>query len=102
MNQLLFATLLALAPAGGAHVVHIADFAFAPAAVTVAVGDEVTFVNDDTEPHTATSTAFDSGGLDLHQSWTHRFTRPGTFAYHCTLHPGMTGRIVVRAARPKA
>ena len=85
---------------GGAHAVEIADFAFAPATLTIAVGDTVTWTNADPVVHTATSTsgAFDSGDLATGESYTLTFTAPGTHDYLCTPHPTMTGRIVVQAA----
>lgn len=100
MYGFFLATLVAVFPPPGAPVVHIADFVYKPASITITVGQEITFVNDDAEPHTVTSTAntFDSGGLDTKQSWKHRFTRVGTFAYRCELHPQMLGTIVVRKA----
>jgi plastocyanin len=77
--------------------VHIAGFSFKPAVLTVPVGTTVTFVNDDTEAHTVTATGktFDSGGLDLHDSWKHTFSKVGSFAYVCQLHPYMKGKIFV-------
>jgi plastocyanin len=79
--------------------VHIANFAFKPSVTTIAAGTTITFVNDDTEPHTVTAVnkSFDSEGLDLHQSWKHTFAKPGTFAYFCELHPYMKGKIIVTA-----
>lgn len=81
-------------------VVHIKNFAFAPATLHVAPGDSVAFVNDDSEAHTATSItrAFDSAGLDTGDRWVHRFTKAGTYAYICALHPYMKGSIVVSPA----
>jgi len=88
------------------HSVDIADFAFAPATLTVAAGDTVIWTNRDPVVHTATSTtgAFDSGDLAQDQSFSLTFTAAGTFDYLCTPHPSMTGRIVVRApaAEPTA
>jgi len=77
--------------------VHIKDFAFSPARTTVAVGTRVRFVNDDQDAHTVSSTtrAFDSGGLDTGDVWTHAFSKPGTYTYICALHPYMHGTIVV-------
>jgi len=88
------------ARAGGAHAIEIADFAFAPATLTIAVGDSVTWTNADAVVHTATSTsgAFDSGDLATGESYTLTFSAPGTYAYLCTPHPTMTGRIVVEPA----
>jgi plastocyanin len=88
------------APAAPAPVtVHIVNFKFSPAVVTIPAGMTVAFVNDDQEPHTATATdkSFDSEGLDLHQSWKHTFEKAGTYAYFCEMHPYMKGKIVVTA-----
>jgi len=90
---------VAVAATQPAVTVHIANFAFKPSVVTIAAGTTVTFVNDDAEPHTATAMdkSFDSEGLDLHQSWKHSFTKPGTYAYFCEMHPYMKGKIFVTA-----
>lgn len=63
--------------------VHIKNFMFVPATLTVAPGTSVAFVNDDDEPHTVTSNdkSFDSEGLDTHQTFTHTFAKAGTFTY---------------------
>jgi plastocyanin len=104
MKHLVLAALIAAAPAPSAPAVAIKDFAFAPATVTVIAGQTVRFVNRDEEAHTVTAKdgSFDSGGLDTGASWTHRFDRPGRYAYFCSLHPYMTGTIVVIAARGRA
>ena len=81
-------------------VVHISSFAFHPADLTVQTGETVTFVNDDSVPHTATANdrSFDSGNLDQNAKWSHRFDTAGTFRYICTYHPMMKGTITVKAA----
>lgn len=86
------------------HAVTIADFAFAPAELTITAGDSVTWTNADPVAHTATSTsgAFDTGDLEQGESSSVTFTEPGTYDYLCTPHPSMTGRIVVRAAAAPA
>jgi plastocyanin len=85
---------------GATHEVAIADFAFAPATLTIAAGDTVTWSNEDAVAHTATSTtgAFDSGDLGQGESFSFTFATPGTYDYLCTPHPTMTGQIVVQAA----
>ena len=105
-TPLLAAIVLAVAapspaPAAPAAAVHIKNFAFVPATLTVAAGTVVTFVNDDLEPHTATAVdkSFDSEALDTHESWKHAFLTPGTFAYFCELHPMMKATLLVKAAR---
>ena len=79
--------------------VHIKNFMFVPASVTVAPGATVTFVNDDDEPHTVTSTikAFDSEGLDTHQAFKQTFAKAGTYMYFCEVHPYMHGTVIVKA-----
>ncbi|MGB8967094.1 MAG: cupredoxin family copper-binding protein [Candidatus Cybelea sp.] len=82
--------------------VHIKDFKYGPPALTVHVGDRVTFVNEDDEAHTVTATdkSFDSEGLDTAGTWQHVFTKPGTYRYFCELHPYMKATIVVLPAAP--
>ena len=86
---------------GPTATVHFRNYAFSPLTITVAAGTTVEFVNDDGDAHTATADdkSFDSGALDTHETWRHRFTHSGTFAYFCALHPYMKGRIVVTAAK---
>jgi plastocyanin len=86
------------AAAPRAQAVRIRNFAFAPAVLNVAPGTVVTWVNGDEDPHTVTATAkaFHSAALDTGGRFSFTFTRPGEFAYFCSLHPHMTGKIVVR------
>ncbi len=114
MNKIFSAlqgTLLALAMTAGASAavppllpavatVHIKDFKYHPPALTVHVGDRVTFVNDDDEAHTVTATdkSFDSEGLDTAGTWQHVFAKPDTYRYFCELHPYMKATIVVLPA----
>ena len=67
--------------------------------VTVQPGTTVTWINHDEEPHTVTSTTdvFRSPGIDTDETYSHTFTQPGTYEYFCTLHPLMTGKVVVRS-----
>jgi len=86
-------------PAAGGHTVTIKNFAFSPATLTVKTGSKVTFINEDTTPHTATSqgsSTINSGDLTKGQSYTVTFTKAGTFPYICTIHPDMRGTIIVR------
>ena len=101
INLAAFVAIFALLGAAPSpHVVHVKDFAFQPATLTISAGQRVTFQNDDDEAHTVTATdkSFDSAGLDSGQSWTHTFERPGTYTYFCALHPYMKGKIVVKRA----
>ena len=76
----------------------VADFAFQPATLTVEVGATVTWLNKDEEPHTVSSDTglFRSGALDTRGTFQFRFDKAGTYHYLCSIHPHMTGTIVVR------
>ncbi len=84
----------------GAAKVVIDNFTFDPPTLTVPVGTEVTWVNQDDVPHTATSVvkprAIDSGTLDTDQTYSHVFTTAGEYDYFCAVHPHMTGKVVVK------
>jgi plastocyanin len=77
----------------------ISDFKFAPATLTVHVGDTITWTNDGPSPHSATAHdgSFDTGVLKKGASASHTFTTAGTFSYFCTVHPFMHGTVVVVA-----
>jgi plastocyanin len=96
------ATPPATAPAAPAadHRVVIDNFTFSPATLTVPVGAAVTWVNRDDVPHTVTSPTrprlLESPALDTDDTFRHVFTEPGTYAYYCTVHPRMTGQIIVK------
>jgi plastocyanin len=80
--------------------VKIDNFSFAPATLTVAVGTAVTWTNRDDIPHTVVSTddprAFKSKVLDTDEKFSYTFTKAGTFPYFCSVHPKMTGTVVVK------
>lgn len=80
--------------------VDIRDHAFSPAQLNVAPGTTVTFVNNDTESHTATADngLFDTGVLEPGYSFDVFLEGSGTVTYHCELHPNMQGSIVVGQA----
>jgi plastocyanin len=84
--------------------VAIQNLSFAPAALTAPVGTTVRWVNRDGPPHTTTSDTglWDSSVLRSGQSFTFTFTEPGTFPYHCDIHPQMTATITIMAAEPTA
>jgi plastocyanin len=89
------------APAGAEDTaVKIENFTFASQRVTVKVGTTVTWTNDDDIPHTVTSStkAFKSKVLDRDDKFSFTFTTPGIYEYFCSLHPQMTGTLVVEAA----
>ena len=80
--------------------VAIAGFAFDPATVTIQVGNVVTWTNQDNVPHTATASdgSFDTGQLANGAFETVTFNSAGTFDYVCSIHPQMTGSVVVETA----
>jgi amicyanin len=92
------ATLL-LPSAGAAEDVQVKidNFTFTPPSLTVKAGTTVTWRNEDDIPHTIASTvrAFKSKALDTDDSFSFTFTEPGSYDYFCSLHPHMTGKIVV-------
>ncbi len=78
------------------NAVSIGDFKFEPADITVAVGTTVTWTNNNTQPHTATSAGnFDTGAIQPGASMTVTFDKAGTFSYICSFHPFMTGSVTV-------
>jgi amicyanin len=81
--------------------VEIRAHGFSAPALTVKVGTTVTWINHDDDAHTVTSTAnaFRSPGLDTDETFSFTFTQPGTYEYFCTLHPLMTGKVVVTPER---
>ncbi|MEA2469283.1 MAG: hypothetical protein QOE38_281 [Thermoleophilaceae bacterium] len=80
--------------------VTIKNFAFAPASTSIHVGDTITWTNQDVTAHTATASdgSFDTGNINQGKSGSHTFTKAGTFAYICSIHPSMHGTVVVAAA----
>jgi plastocyanin len=84
----------------GATEVKIDNFTFGPQRVTVRPGTTVTWINQDDIPHTVVSTslAFRSKVLDTDDKFSFTFTTAGTFEYFCSLHPHMTGTIVVETS----
>jgi amicyanin len=84
------------APQGGTAV-SISDFKFNPATLTVPVGATVTWTNQDEEPHTvaAKDGSFHSPGMDTRATYSFTFTTPGSYEYICSIHPFMTGTVVV-------
>ncbi len=95
------------APQGGPGMVNIQNFAFNPGTITVRVGQQVTWMNNDSAPHTTTSGScsggtctpgpgWDSGTLNPGQSFSFTFTTAGTFTYFCRIHgAAMQGTVVV-------
>jgi plastocyanin len=80
--------------------VNIDQFTFLPQRITVKAGTTVTWSNEDDVPHTVASSSkvFKSKALDTGDKFSFTFTTPGTYAYICSVHPYMTGAVVVEAA----
>jgi len=102
------AVCLSIAPAVGtdaaastgdpaSYVVEIKDFAFSPQTLVASVGSKVTWKNRDEEPHriAETNQVFTSPPLDTNQVFSYEFKTAGKYKYFCTLHPHMTGEIIV-------
>jgi|GraSoiStandDraft_12_1057312.scaffolds.fasta_scaffold130242_1 plastocyanin len=87
------------APAADAKV-QIDQYAFLPQRITVKPGTTVTWTNDDDDSHTVASSSklFKSKALDTGDKFSFTFTTPGRYDYFCSLHPHMTGAVVVEAA----
>ncbi len=77
--------------------VTVDNFTFGPATLTIKAGTTVTWTNRDDIPHTVVETEkkFKSPVLDTDDSFSHRFDAPGTFVYFCSIHPHMTGKVLV-------
>ena len=93
----ILATTARAASHAAPKVVTISNFAFSPANIEITSGHGVTFVNQDSAPHTATADngAFDTGRLNNGQQATLTFNAPGTYSYSCAFHPMMKGTITV-------
>ena len=93
------AALLICAPAVSAQdkTVSIQDFSFSPGQITVAPGTTVTWVNKGPSPHTTTADdgSWDSGTLQQGEDFSFTFDQPGTYTYHCSIHPDMTATVKV-------
>jgi plastocyanin len=79
--------------------IEIKDFAFNPQTITVKSGEKITWINRDEEPHTIVSVEKQfkkSSALDTDQEFTITAGVPGTYTYYCSVHPKMTGTIVVK------
>lgn len=94
-----FASSAALTAENKSVKISIINFQFTPAEVTIAPGESVTWVNDDGALH-GLEYNDGSSGKDLllpGESYNRRFDQPGTYNYNCSVHPYMTGRVIVRA-----
>jgi plastocyanin len=91
-------TNIAADTAKPAAVVHMKNFKFDPATVTIKTGQSVQWVNDDQVQHSATADdkSFDSGELANGKSYTQVFAKTGTFSYYCDDHTYMKAKVVVK------
>jgi plastocyanin len=96
----LLAGAAVMAAPAGVEDVKIDNFIFGPQRLTVKVGTTVTWTNRDDIPHTVASStkAFKSKVLDTDNKFAFTFTSAGVYQYFCSLHPHMTGTIVVEEA----
>jgi plastocyanin len=78
--------------------VRVDNFTFGPATLTVPVNSTVTWVNKDDLPHVIASNdgVFKSKALDTEDKYSFTFSKPGTYAYFCSIHPKMVGTIIVK------
>ena len=78
--------------------VAIRNFAFTPQVIVIAPGTTIVWTNGDEDPHTVTANdkSFHSAAMDTGERFSFTFTRPGEVAYFCSLHPHMTGKVVVK------
>ena len=85
-------------PVSASAEVKVDNFSFGPGTLTVAAGTTVTWTNRDDIPHTVVSTdgVFKSKVLDTDDKFSFTFTKAGTYPYFCSIHPKMTGKVVVQ------
>ncbi len=78
--------------------IEIRDFEFAPSNISVPRGASVTWLNDGNAPHDATDNdgGWDTETLTANESETLTFDKAGTYDYHCSIHPGMNGKLTIR------
>ena len=78
--------------------VRVDNFTFGPQTITVPVNSTVTWVNKDDIPHVIASNdgLFKSKALDTDQTYSFTFTKVGTYAYYCSIHPKMVGKVIVQ------
>ncbi len=80
------------------YLVKIDNFSFTPASLTVPAGTKVTWINHDDVPHNVVSTdkKFASPVLDTDEQFSYEFKDPGAYGYYCSIHPKMTGKVIVQ------
>ncbi|MGW7531011.1 cupredoxin domain-containing protein [Amycolatopsis sp. NPDC054798] len=92
------------AAAGSAKAVEMSGYKFSPAALTISAGDTVTWTNHDTAPHNVVVTdgpeKFTSPTMQTGGTFSHTFTKAGTYSYYCSIHPDMKATVTVQGAAP--
>ena len=98
MQTAAHATTQAAAPAGKVVEVKVDNFSFSPQTITVAPGTTVIWTNRDDIPHTVVSDdkVFKSKVLDTDEKFSFTFDKAGNFPYFCSVHPKMTGKVIVQ------
>ena len=91
-------TTATTSPGQSTNAVTIFNYSFAPGTLTVKVGTTVTWTNKDGFAHTVTAddNSFNSGNVAANATYSHTFSKAGTFAYHCSIHTYMKGTVIVQ------
>ena len=84
------------ATGGEAASVQIISFAFVPAEITIKAGSSVTWTNKDSPPHSVVGDGWASDTLPPGGTYTKKFDKAGEYPYHCSIHPSMTGKVIVQ------
>src|SRR5215472_3792121 len=94
----------AVQAAAQAAAIQIDNFHYTPPSLVVAPGTTVTWTNADDSPHTVREKdgKFKSAALDTDDTFSQTFAAPGEYEYFCSIHPYMTGKIVVKPAGPSS
>ena len=87
-----------MAHASPAATIVVKDFMFEPTSATIKAGTTVTWVNEDSDPHTVVSDTglFRSGAIDTNETFSFAFDKPGIYHFTCSIHPRMVGTVVVQ------
>jgi plastocyanin len=93
-----FSTTATQEKTGAETAVKIDSFTFSPVTVTILAGSTVRWTNHDDIPHNVVSEdkSFKSKNMHADENFSYTFTKPGTYSYFCSIHPKMTGKIVVQ------
>ncbi len=96
--MVLFAIFLAVGCTGKGKTVDvkIQNSAFDPGSITISSGDTVKWTNMESDTHTVVGPDFSSGNISSGKSYEHKFTKTGTYNYHCSIDPSMKGVVIVK------